>query len=69
MFQYVTIRVETDQMMCHGGSMEPCASIMLYSIGALGAKNRSHAKALGDFFEKELGVSADRYNIIYLLFG
>ena len=48
--------------------MEPCASIMLYSIGALGAKNRSHAKALGDFFEKELGMSADRYNI-YLLFG
>ena len=47
-------------MMCHGGSMDPCGSIVLYSIGALGPKNKSHAKELGEFIEQELGIDADR---------
>ena len=48
-------------MMCHGGnSKDPCGSIVLYSIGALGAKNKSHGKELGQFIEDELGIDSNR---------
>ena len=60
-FQYVTIRLELDQIMCHGGSTDPCGSVILYSIGALGSKNRSHAKEIAKFVSDKLKIPQDRY--------
>ncbi|XP_060597838.1 macrophage migration inhibitory factor homolog [Ruditapes philippinarum] len=63
--QYVTVRVVPDQLMCHGGSNDPCGSVQLMSIGALGDKNKSHASKIGDFLESKLGIKKDRFYITF----
>ncbi|XP_060559391.1 macrophage migration inhibitory factor-like [Ruditapes philippinarum] len=62
---YVTVRVVPDQMMYVGGSSEPCGSVQLMSIGALGEKNKSHSSKIGDFLESKLGIKKDRFYITY----
>lgn len=52
--------------MSFGGSTEPCAIANLMSIGALGVEqNKKHAKVFFELVEKELGVSNDRYSILF----
>lgn len=63
---YVTVRVVADQMMCHGGSSEPCASIQVYSIGALGTRNKDHSRAIGQFIEDTLKIPQDRFYITFM---
>ncbi|XP_052073223.1 macrophage migration inhibitory factor-like [Mytilus californianus] len=63
---YVTVRVHPDQMMSHGGSTDPCGSVELYSIGALGEKNKEHAKEIADFIEKTLGIAQDRFYVTFV---
>ena len=61
-FQYVTIRVHPDQMMCHGGSTEPCASVELHSIGNIGPSvNKQLAKDVAEYIQQHLGIKGDRY--------
>ena len=63
-FQYVTVRLEQDQILCHGGSTDPCASVILYSIGGVsGAANKQHTCTLGEAVAKELGIKQDRYSL------
>lgn len=57
----MTVRVHPDQMMSHGGTTEPCASIELYSIGKLGPDvNDEHTVEIGKFISEKLNVSQDR---------
>ncbi|KAL4223994.1 hypothetical protein ACF0H5_017451 [Mactra antiquata] len=62
---YVTVRVVPDQMMSHGGSTEPCASVQLMSIGNLGDQNKCHSENIGSFLKEQLGIPNDRYYIIF----
>jgi len=63
---YVTVRLVPDQIMCHGGSTEPCGSLQVFSIGALGKKNNDHSKAIGEFIESKLGIPKDRFYITFM---
>ena len=60
LLQYVTVRIHPDQMMSHGGSTDACASVELYSIGALGEKNPEHSREIAAFIEEKLAISKDR---------
>nr|AKN56918.1 macrophage migration inhibitory factor [Meretrix meretrix] len=63
---YVTVRVVPDQMMCHGGSRDPCGSVQVMSLGALGPqKNKDHSCAIGEFLEKKLNIKKDRFYITF----
>lgn len=63
---YVTVRIVPDQMMCHGGSDEPCGSVQVMSLGNLGeSKNKDHSRAIGEFLEKKLKISKDRFYITF----
>ncbi|KAK3585336.1 hypothetical protein CHS0354_004602 [Potamilus streckersoni] len=64
---YVTVRVHPEQMMCHGGSTAPCASVELLSLGSLGpTNNNEHAKAISDFIEKQLKIPRKRFFINFV---
>ncbi|KAH3890641.1 macrophage migration inhibitory factor homolog isoform X2 [Dreissena polymorpha] len=63
---YVTVRVVPDQMMSHGGTTDPCGSVQVYSIGALGKKNKEHSAAIGNFLESKLNIPQDRFYITYM---
>ena len=44
-----------------GGSVEPCGTASLMSIGKLGVEeNKKHAAVLHEPFEKNLGIPRDR---------
>ncbi|XP_045172313.2 macrophage migration inhibitory factor homolog [Mercenaria mercenaria] len=62
---YVTVRVVPDQMMCHGGSTEPCGSVQLMSLGSLGPKNKDHSAEIGKFLEEKLKIKKDRFYITF----
>nr|AYE92699.1 macrophage migration inhibitory factor [Sinohyriopsis cumingii] len=63
---YVTVRIHPEQMMCHGGSTDPCASVELLSLGSLGPTNNEHAKAISDFIEKHLKIPRQRFFINFV---
>lgn len=54
------MRVHPGQMMTHGGSSDPCASVELYNITD-GAKNKKHAEAIAKFVESKLSIPKNRY--------
>ncbi|KAK3595764.1 hypothetical protein CHS0354_025396 [Potamilus streckersoni] len=64
---YVQVQVHAEQIMCHGGSTGPCASVELLSLGSLGpANNKEHAKAISDFIEKQLEIPRKRFFINFV---
>ncbi|XP_051008561.1 D-dopachrome decarboxylase [Acomys russatus] len=56
----VTIRPDTSLLM--NGSTEPCAHLLVSSIGVVGTaeKNRGHSSRFFEFLTKELALSQDR---------
>ncbi|XP_052798947.1 macrophage migration inhibitory factor homolog [Mya arenaria] len=64
---YVTVRLVPDQIMSHGGSTDPCASVQVFSIGAIGGeKNKNHSQAIGKFINSELGIPIDRFYVTFI---
>ncbi|KAJ8312146.1 hypothetical protein KUTeg_009519 [Tegillarca granosa] len=64
---FVTVRVHPDQMMSHGGTTDPCASVELYSIGKLGPDfNDEHAAEIGKFISAKLNVPIDRFYVTFV---
>ncbi|KAK3084804.1 hypothetical protein FSP39_019346 [Pinctada imbricata] len=63
---YITMRVHPDQMMSHGGSTDPCGSVEVYSIGALGDKNPDHADKIATFIEDKLKIPKDRFYVTFV---
>lgn len=61
---YVTVRVHPGQMMTHGGSSDPCASVELYNITD-GAKNKKHAEAIAEFVESKLSIPQNRFYVTF----
>lgn len=60
-WQYIQIKVSTDQMMAFGGSQDPCAMCFLYSIGKIGdQENKDYSKLLCDLLNKRLKIPVDR---------
>ncbi|XP_052242395.1 macrophage migration inhibitory factor homolog isoform X5 [Dreissena polymorpha] len=53
-------------IMSHGGTTDPCGSVQVYSIGALGKKNKEHSAAIGNFLESKLNIPQDRFYITYM---
>ena len=60
-FQNVIIRIEPDQIMSHGRSTDPCASVTIYSVGSLVGKKSDHAESIASFVSATLVVPRDRY--------
>ena len=56
----MTVRVEPDQMMVHGGSDAPCGSVILYSLYLGRQKNAEYAKEIGNYLEGQLKISPER---------
>ncbi|XP_062612185.1 macrophage migration inhibitory factor homolog [Saccostrea cucullata] len=61
---YITVRVNADQMMSMGNSDDPCASVELKNITD-GAKNKEHAVNITEFVERTLNIPKDRFMITF----
>ncbi|XP_039771073.1 D-dopachrome decarboxylase isoform X1 [Ornithorhynchus anatinus] len=61
----VNVTVRPGLGMVLSGSAEPCAQLLVSSIGVVGTaeQNRGHSAKFFDFLTKELGLSPDRINI------
>ncbi len=63
--QYVACHIIPDQMMSFGGSSEPCAQVVLQSIGRLGVEeNKTYSRVIADELQK-LGIGPDRQYIFF----
>lgn len=59
--QYLAIQISPDQVMSFGGSTDPCAMCLLYSIGKIGEQeNKVYSKLLCDLLNKQLKIPSDR---------
>ncbi|XP_064081534.1 macrophage migration inhibitory factor homolog isoform X2 [Macrobrachium nipponense] len=60
--QYVAVRILPDQLMSFGGTLEPCGTGQLLSIGKLGVEENKviSAKIFAEV-EKTLGIPNDSY--------
>ncbi|NWT30035.1 MIF factor, partial [Cardinalis cardinalis] len=64
--QYLAIQISPDQVMSFGGSTDPCAMCLLYSVGKTGEQeNKVYSKLLCDLMSKQLEIPSDR---IYISF-
>ncbi|KAK7085138.1 hypothetical protein SK128_000452 [Halocaridina rubra] len=64
--QYITVRVLPDQLMSFGGTLEPCATAHIMSIGKLGIEeNKAIAAKIFSAVEKLLGIPNDRMYILF----
>nr|QOS14210.1 macrophage migration inhibitory factory [Euprymna scolopes] len=64
--KYITILVHPDTLMSHAGSTDPCASLLLSSIGKLGPDvNKDHSSVIGNFICKTFGIAKDRFYITF----
>ncbi|XP_054153796.1 macrophage migration inhibitory factor-like [Oppia nitens] len=64
---YVTVQVVTDQIISWGGNDSvPCGLVTIESSDGLGSdQNKKHSKAIADHLQKELGISSDKFYIIF----
>ncbi len=63
--QYMACHIIPDQNMSFGGSFEPCAQVLLQSIGRLGVEeNKTYSRVIADELQK-LGVAPDRQYIYF----
>ncbi|KAK7088193.1 macrophage migration inhibitory factor homolog [Littorina saxatilis] len=61
---YVCVRVNPGQMMTFGGTDDPCGTVELESIGAVGgAKNKQLVPVIGSHVQEALGIPQDRFYI------
>ncbi|XP_068952810.1 D-dopachrome decarboxylase [Petaurus breviceps papuanus] len=61
----VNVTVRPDLTMILSGSNDPCAQLIVSSIGVVGTaeENRDHSAKFFEFLTKELSLSPDRINI------
>jgi hypothetical protein len=61
--QRINITVRPGLTMTLGGSTEPCAQLVVSSIGVVGTaeENRGHSARFFEFLTKELALGQDRY--------
>lgn len=61
--QRVNVTVRVGLAMAVNGSVEPCAQLLVSSIGVVGTaeENRGHSARFFEFLTKELGLGQDRY--------
>ncbi|XP_066959957.1 macrophage migration inhibitory factor homolog isoform X1 [Macrobrachium rosenbergii] len=65
--QYVAVRILPDQLMSFGGTLEPCGTAQLLSIGKLGvAENKVISAKIFALVEKTLGIPNDRMYITFV---
>ncbi|XP_069353715.1 D-dopachrome decarboxylase isoform X2 [Eulemur rufifrons] len=64
----MNVTVRPGLSMALGGSMEPCAQVVVSSIGVVGTaeENRGHSARLFEFLTKELALGQDRILIRFL---
>ncbi|XP_025931043.1 D-dopachrome decarboxylase [Apteryx rowi] len=60
--QRVTVTVRPGLPMVLAGSAEPCAQLLVSSVGVVGSaeQNRAHSARFFDFLTAELGLGAER---------
>ena len=65
--QYVACHIIPDQMMSFGGNgTDPCAQVLLQSIGRLGIEeNKSLSKLIAHELETKLGIAPNRQYIFF----
>ncbi|XP_072355292.1 D-dopachrome decarboxylase [Scyliorhinus torazame] len=58
----INVTVKAGQLMMVGGSMTPCAQLVVSSIGVVGTaeQNKQHSAKFFEFLTQELGLTADR---------
>ena len=60
--QYVMVQCIPGVEMTMAGTIEPCASVKLTSIGMINEElNRSHTTVITEFLERTIKVPRDRY--------
>ena len=63
---YVACNIMPDQMMSFGGSFEPCAQVLVQSVGRLGVEeNKAYSKAIFADLESKLGIAPNRAYIFF----
>ncbi|VDN08205.1 unnamed protein product [Thelazia callipaeda] len=64
---YVSVHVNSGQLMTFGGSTDPCAVCVLKSIGCVGGSvNNSHAEKLFSLLSADLKISKNRCYIEFV---
>ena len=63
---YCAVHIIPDQLMSFGGTFEPCAQVVLQSIGKLGhEENKRYSQLLSKELESRLSIPADRAYIFF----
>ena len=64
--QYVACQIVANQDMSFGGTFQPCAQVLLQSIGRLGVEeNKVYSAAIASELEKWLGIQPNRSYIFF----
>ncbi|MGB5517300.1 MAG: phenylpyruvate tautomerase MIF-related protein [Gammaproteobacteria bacterium] len=63
---YVMINIDTEADLIFAGSDEPCALLMLKSLGLPETETKTYSEKLCTFIEQQLGVSASRTYIEFI---
>ncbi|MGB5456632.1 MAG: phenylpyruvate tautomerase MIF-related protein [Gammaproteobacteria bacterium] len=63
---YVMINIDTEADLIFAGSDEPCALLMLKSLGLPETETKTYSEELCTFIEQQLGVSASRTYIEFI---
>ncbi len=64
--QYVACHIVTDQCMSFGGTFEPCAQVLLQSIGRLGVEeNKKYSLEIANFLQDKFGIPSNRSYIFF----
>lgn len=65
--KFIVIRVLTDQLMSFIGSLDPCGTAVLKSIGNLGVEeNKAISSKMFSFIKENLGIPDDRLYIQFV---
>ena len=62
------MEVTTNARLVKTGSSEPCALVKIISLAVFDdeEKNKDHSSVFLDFFNKELGLQDERYNLFFI---
>ena len=63
---YVMVSIQTDASMTFAGSAEPCAFLMLKSLGLNESETSKYSEALCSFIEQQLGIPPSRTYIEFV---
>ena len=63
---YVMVQINCDAILNFAGSNDPCAHLMLKSLGLHESKTRTYSEQLCSFIEQQLGISPARTYIEFV---